>query len=1088
MKRITSIFVFLACIGTFAIAQEVQITGTVTSAEDGSILPGVSVVVQGTTTGTTTKIDGDYSLTVPAEATVVFSFVGMVTQEVALAGRTVLDVVLESEAIAVGEVVVTAFGITREKKSLGYAVQEVNSEEINTVPTDNFVKNLSGKVAGVRVTDNGNFAGGVNVLVRGSTSIFGSNQALIVIDGVPVNNVNTNNNGQLDGRSGFDYGNTGSDINPADVENISVLKGAQATALYGSRAANGVIMVTTKKGEKGKGLGVEFSTNYTIGVVDKTTFPEYQMEYGQGYGPYYSDGDYPFLVEDANGNLSTPTGEDGSVGQKFDPELMVYNWDAYWLESPNYDTKTPWTAPENDPLYFFNNSQMVTTNIAFTGGGEKSTFRLAYTNISNSGIMPNSQLVKHNFNLSGSYNILDNLKISASANYINTNTQGRNETGYSGNLISGYRQWWATNVDLKAQKDLYTRTLENATWNPSGPPGDLDPLFWNNPYWQRHKSYQSDSKDRVISYVKLDWDATSYLSFMARVSGDFYGMLQEERMAQGSVAGEFGVQRPEVTSGYARFTRSFIETNVDLMANFHKDFNNLSLVVLAGTNIRRTEWDEIYTSTNGGLSVPDIYAISNSVSSPLPAEEENGIIGVNGYFASASVGYNNLVFLDATYRYDISSTLPKDSWAYGYPSVTASFMFSELTELSWLSMGKLRAGWAQVGSATGYNNINDSYFLQTPFDGLPVARASRTANNPNLKPEISTGIEAGLEARFLQNRVGLDLTYYDNLTKNQIIPISVPFETGYSFRYINAGEMSNKGWEVVLTGAPVVTSDFRWDIGVNWAKNTNKVVELYTNPETGEKLETLVLSEPQGGVSIVAREGEPYPTILGTDYDYHENGGKIVSQSRGTYQHTSTSDIPIGNVNPDFNMGINNAFQYKNLSFSFLIDWQQGGSVFSLDQWYGQGTGLYIETVGTNDLGNPVRDPIVENEDGTYAPESGGFIREGVDADGNPNTARAPGDYYWGRGWALSPNKEFVYDASYVKLRELVLTYSFPMAHNKAIQGMSLSFVGSNLWIIHKNLPHADPEASQTNGNIQGWQSGVMPTTRNFGFTLNLQF
>ncbi|MCK5462050.1 MAG: TonB-dependent receptor plug domain-containing protein, partial [Bacteroidales bacterium] len=448
MKRFISLFVCLVLIGIQAIvAQDIEISGKV-SDPSGTPLPGVSIVVKGTTTGTASNVDGNYELPVPPGATLVFSSVGMKSQEIAVGNQTVIDIVLEFDVVGLDEVVVTALGITREKKSLGYATQEVTGEEVNKVKSDNFVNSMSGKVSGVHVKSNGNMGGSTNVIIRGATSFIGTNQALFVIDGVPVNNSNTNNQGQIDGRSGYDYGNFAADINPADIESISVLKGAAATALYGSRAARGVIMITTKKGSMtpGKAVGVEINSSVSFGTYDKSTFPTFQNEYGGGYGPYYSGGDYPFLQEydfngDGNQDLVVPFTEDASFGQKFDPNLMVFQSASLYPESPHYNQKTPWVGAKNDPGTFFQTGVTWNNNVVVSGGGEKTTFRLSYTNYNQKGIVENSEMKRNNFLLSGSYRISEKLSVTGSANYIETKAKGRNGTGYSQNIMSMFRQW-----------------------------------------------------------------------------------------------------------------------------------------------------------------------------------------------------------------------------------------------------------------------------------------------------------------------------------------------------------------------------------------------------------------------------------------------------------------------------------------------------------------------------------------------------------------------------------------------------------------------------------------------------------------------
>lgn len=1097
MRKSTIMLVFLLLAGVnFAFAQSRTVTGKVTSSQDGLGMPGVSVVVKGTQIGTTTDIDGVYTISVlPEHKTLVYSFVGMTTKEVLIGDQKTINVLLDPDVFQIDEVVVTALGITREKKSLGYATQEISGEELNTVKSDNFINSLSGRSAGVSVKANGNIGGSTNVIIRGSSSLTQNNQALFIVDGVPINNDNTNNTGQVSGRNGYDYGNAASDINPNDIESMSVLKGAAATALYGARAANGVILITTKKGTKKvgmkKGFGVAINSNVTTGFIDKSTFPKYQQEYGAGYGQfYYSESDYPgfenYYDVDGDGQLdyTVPTYEDASVGQKFDPSITLYQWDSYDPASPNYMKKTPWVAPgDNGPAYFFDNSLSLTNSVEVNGASDNGTFRLSYTNLDQKGIMPNSHLKRNNFLFTGTYDIMKDLKVTASANYVNTQGQGRNSTGYSDNIVSSFRQWMQTNVDYKMQETVYNLTERNVTWNPNSPT-DLAPAYWDNPYWVRYQNYETDERDRIIGYLQADWKINSYLSLMGRASVDTYAELQEERKAVGSGSGEFGVGRPDVTSGYSRFDRSFMESNMDLMLRFYKAFGEqLNLNAFVGTNIRRTKVDQVFASTDGGLILPGLYSLGNSINPMLAPEERLTEVGVNGIFASASLGYHNFLFLDATIRRDQSSTLPIDENSYVYPSVSGSWLFSENLKQDWLQSGKFYIGYAGVGNDAPWGSDKDTYFQNTTFGGTALFSIPNTKNNKELKPENTAALEGGIELTMLQKRLRFDMSLYKSNTTNQIMPVSTSFATGYSTKFVNAGEVENKGIEIVLGGTPYVNKDFRWDINVNYAKNVNEVVSLEGD------IQNLQIAALQGGVSINAKVGEPYGTILGTDYVY-TNGEKTVG-ANGYYLRTTTSDKVIGNINPDWNAGMNNKFSYKNWSASFLLDYQKGGSIFSLDLWYGMATGLYEETVGNNDLGNPVRDPVVLNEDGSYGANSGGLLLDGVYADGSANTTRVEGGDYRVWGYSRNPNSAFVYDASYLKLRELVISYSLPqsvIAKAGWIQGATFSIVGSNLWILMKNLPHADPEASQSSGNVQGWQSGVMPSTRNVGFSVNLQF
>jgi TonB-linked SusC/RagA family outer membrane protein len=1105
MKKIVLLLAFFAIGLQVLMAQTKEITGKVTSSEDGGAIPGVTVSVKGTTMGTITDMDGMFKLKVPQDSkTLVIAFVGMKTQEIEIGSQSSINVQLSAENIAVDEVVVTALGITREKKTLGYAVQEVAGAELNNSKNANFVTSLSGRVSGIQVKNNTNFGGSTNVVIRGATSLTGNNQALFVVDGIPIDNSNTNNSGQTTGRSGYDYGNAAADINPNDIESISVLKGAAATALYGSRATAGVILITTKKGKaSGNTPNVKLSSNVTFSTIDKSTFPKYQDKYGAGYGKaLYSPGSaYPgfenYFDVDGDGNIdyTVPYYEDASRGQKFDPAVSVFQWDALDPASPNYKKATPWVPSANGPATFFETGVGTTNSIDISGGDDKTVYRFAYTYYDQSGVMPNSNLTKNNAVFVGSHKILDNLKSTTSVNYINTAGKGRPSTGYSDNIMSSFRQWSQNNVDYAAQKAMYEKTHRNVTWNPAAP-DNLAPAYWDNPYWVRYENYEKDARSRIIGYTQLDWDITSGLKAMGRFAIDTYSELQEEHKAVGSASGEFGVGRNDATSGYSRFERAFTETNLDFMLNYHKAITDkFDLSAMLGTNIRRTKTESVYASTNNGLAVAGVYALNNSVDPLLPPEESLTQVGVNGIFGSVSLGYSNTYFVDATIRRDQSSTLPEAENTYYYPSVTGNMVFSNLIDASWLSLGKVRLNYAQVGSSAPALSVKDVYIANPPFNGNSMVTVPNTKQNATLKPEKQTALEAGLEMNFLQNRVGFDASVYKNNTTNQLMPVSVSYVTGYSQKWVNAGEIQNKGIELAINGTAVKAKDFSWDLRLNWSKNKSEVMSLYTD-ESGNEVTNLLIGSLQGGVSINATVGQPYGTIKGSDYTYHENGGKLINPANGRYYKTSTNDKVIGDINPDWIGGLTNTFKYKSVTLSFLVDMQKGGDIFSLDLWYGMGTGLYEETAGLNDLGNQMRDAIVWNDpknktkEGGYAPTSGGVINEGVMADGSPNWVRRSQETYTAIGWSADPNKRFVYDASYVKLRELTITYDLPktLVKKAYLSGASIAFVGSNLWILSKNLPHADPEASQSSGNIQGWQSGVMPATKNLGFTLNLQF
>ncbi len=1052
-------------------AQERSVSGIV-SDNAGMPLPGVSVLIKGTKNGTQSDFDGKYSIKAQPSDVLVFSYVGMKSSEKS-ASSTTLNVKLASDATQLESVVVTAMGITREKKSLGYATQKVDGGEVNNVPSTNFVNNMAGKVAGLQVKTSGNIGGSTNVVIRGFKSINGNNQALFVIDGVPVDNSNTNSVRQQTAGNGYDYGNAAADINPADIESINVLKGAAATALYGSRAANGAIMITTKKGKGQKGIGISFDSSVSIGTVDKSTFTDYQTTYGQGYFPSFR------TAFDVNGDGTNDkvvrTNHDGSYGPAYDGSL-VYGWDSFVPESPYYKTARKWQAAENGAITFFENPITATNSISLSGGGDKGNYSLSYTNTSAKGLLPNSSQDKNSFLGNASYKLNDKFSSSFFANYINTRTVGRNSTGYSGNIISGFRQWFSSNIDLQEQKDIYFATRKNYTWNPNSPT-NITPAYWNNPYFERYENYQNDTRNRFLGNASLSYKATKWLDVVGRVSVDTYADIQEERRANGSYGGDaFGIAQSNESSGYQRFNRNYSEFNYDLMLNFNKDITeDLNLKGVAGVNIRRQKSNSILSSTSGGLYVPKLYTLTNSVNTVEKPVETETNQGVNGYYLSASLGYSSYLFLDATIRRDVSSTLPSDNNEYYYPSVSSSFLFSNLLDLDWLTLGKARLGYAEVGNDAPFAKTNDYFISPSPF-GTPLYSVSSTKNNPNLEPERTKSWEAGLEMQFLKRRIGFDLSLYKTNTINQIVDLPISESTGYTRVYTNVGNIENKGIELTLNLVPVQTENFSWDITSNFTKNKNTIKSLI------EGIDNYQLGSFQGGVSVNATVGQPYGTIQGTVYETHANGQRLVDQTTGKYVISSTNDNVLGTFVPDWNAGINNKFAYKNFTFSFLVDIQHGGSIFSLDRWYGEGTGITTNTVFTNDLGNPVRNTIANG---------GGMLLSGVDENGNPNTKRVEtSDGTDGVfGYLGSASSDYVYDASYVKLREVTFGYTFPKKMlGETFQELYLGLSGTNLWIIDKNLPDADPEAGLSSGNLQGFQSGVLPTTRNFAFNLKVKF
>lgn len=1068
MKKLLLVMALVTTACSSLLAQSRVVTGKVTASEDGSALPGVSVSLKGTSRGVTTTADGSYKISVDNGAALQFSFVGYKAQTITVGSQSTINVVLVADAAELSEVVVTALGLTRTKNSLPYAAQQVKGDELTRVRSGNAFSALSGKVAGLQITQGNAIGGSTNVVIRGNKSLTGNNQALFVVDGVPVDNTNKNSSDQQTGRGGYDYGNAAADINPDDIESMTVLKGAAATALYGSRASNGVIMITTKKAKKGLGLTV--NAGLTVGTIDKTTFPTYQNQYGAGYSdPYQKDGFYYF---DANGDgtkdLVVPTAEDASYGAKFNPSLMVYHWDSFDPAGPNYLKTKPWVAAQNTPVKFYETAISNNVNVQLDGATDQGTFKLGYTRNDERGTLPNSNVTKNIMNLAGSYNISKKVTASASANFSVIDGKGRYGSGYSGlNVNQNFRQWYQTNVDILEQKDAYFRNSQNVTWNwgdPSTPAG-LKPIFTDNYYWTRYQNYETDTRSRIFGNAMLNYKAADFLNFMGRVTLDTYNEFQEERKAVGS----------QGVPGYSRFDRAFQEMNYDLMANFDKNVaDGLNVKALAGLNLRKSYIRSISAATNGGLIVPGLYSISNSLGTVSAPSENYQPREVFGVFGGLTLSYKDFLTLDGTIRQDKSSTLPKSNNAYLYYAGSASWLFSHhIEDLPWLTSGKLRMNYATVGNDAPWGSVKNVYDKPDPFGPTILFSAPSTQNNPFLKPEQTQSKEVGLEMAFLQNRLGFDFTYYHTNTLDQILPAAVSSATGFTSTFVNAGNIQNTGFELSLYGSPIKTADFSWNVNVNWTKNTSKVLSLYNDSQN------LQIASFQGGVTLNATVGEPYGTLKGKTWKML-NGEKLV-KANGRYDITSTTTNIIGNVNPDWIGGINNSFKYKNVTLNFLIDIKRGGSVFSLDQYYGQATGVYPESVVINDKGNPSRSTIAEG---------GGVIMPGVKADGTPNTTRVENDYGT-FGYAQNPAAAFVYDASYIKLREANIVYSLPSSVVRklgGVKGVDLSIFGRNLWIIQKYVPYADPEENLSSGNVQGNQSGAYPTTRSIGFNIKLLF
>ncbi|MDQ3535098.1 MAG: SusC/RagA family TonB-linked outer membrane protein, partial [Bacteroidota bacterium] len=818
MKKLLLFNLFTFVLISFVLAQGRTVTGTVTSQEDGSALPGVNVLVQGTTSGTTTDLDGTYQLNVPENVnTLVFSFIGYVTEQVNIGNRSVVDLRLVSDIQQLTEVVVTALGVSRERKSIGYSVQEISGAGIAQAAEPNMVNALQGQIAGVQIQGTqGAIGGSTRITIRGVNSFLGDNQPLFVVDGMPINNDNYATSQQLTGFGGgaYDYGNAASDINSMDIETMSVLKGTAATALYGTRGANGVILITTKSGRKSTGIGIDVNSITTF-ETPLALLP-HQQRYGGGAIVDTPSGFQEF-TENGQQFFAPVYSKDGSWGPAYDPNRMVRHWDSWDPNSPNYGETRPWVAPANGYENFFETGTTLQNSIGLSSGNDQGNIRVSYTNLTTNGVMPNSNLARNTFSLNANYNLTDRLTIFTSGSAVRQNASGRNATGYDNtNPMQGFTQWWQTQLDVNRLRDQYKRSDgQQYTWNPTGiitndegalTGFDPSPYFFDNPYFVRNEFLQEDTRDRLFGNMGLSYRLAEGLSVSLRGMRDGFTFRTREAVPFGSV----------LQSSYSESTRTFNETNLEAKIAYDRQINeNFSINTFIGGNLMDQERNRISAATTGGLALPGFYNISNDAGNPA-IDTEQIRRQINSVFGFASLGLFSTVFVDLSLRGDWSSTLPAAHNNFWYPSISTSFVFTELPVLAnnnIISFGKLRAGYGTAGNDANPYRLQNVYTAQQPNFGenprytVPVVR-----NNPNLRPEFTHEFEVGLEMNFLRDRLGFDFSYYDRTTRDQIFSVASSAASGFNSRFVNAGSMRNSGIELMLRATPLMINDFTWEV------------------------------------------------------------------------------------------------------------------------------------------------------------------------------------------------------------------------------------------------------------------------------------
>ena len=1040
------------------------ITGKVTDASTGQPLPFVTVTVKNTTIGQVTDVNGAYSLTVPDEAeALIFSFVGYVNVEEIIGNRTVINVAMKENVTSLDEIVVTALGVEREQKALGYAVQEVQGDELTEARETNVVNSLAGRVAGVQVVGGSSGVGSTSLItIRGESSLIpGQNSPLFVVDGIPISNRTTSN--QAEGNLETDYGNGAQDINPDDIASISVLKGPNATALYGSRGANGVILITTKSGKDSGGFRVDINQNVTF--ERPLRIPGYQNEYGQGAGGEFAFGDgFGAGINDNIEESWGPRFEGQPIVQHNSPTSSGFRAGDFTLrprdEEGNFTdeaTPLPWTASPDNIEDFFRTGYTSSTNIAMSGSNENGNFRTAYTRLTSEGILPNTDYNRDNFALSGSYHIGEKVKVTASMNYVNSNSDNRPNNSYGTENIMYLWVWFGRQIDMSTLRDYWQPGKEgiqqfnyNYNWH-------------DNPYFTMYENTNGFDKDRLFGNLRVDFQLTDELSFMIRSGLDLFNELRTGRRA-------FSTQRfPR--GQYREDDIYFREQNTDFLLTYNKDLDGIFQVGASiGGNLRQDENRYKRVSANA-LSVPGIFNFGNAAE-PLAKNQFNDEREVQSLYGFFNLSYKNILFLDITGRNDWSSTLPSDNNSYFYPSVGLSAIISDMTELpSFISFAKLRAGWAIVGNDTDPYSLVNTFPFEEPFGDVARVNASEVLRNSNLKPEESNSFELGADIRLFKGRIGLDATYYQANTKNQILELPVSYTSGYRSRMINAGEIENKGVELVLNGQILQSENgFSWMSTVNFTRNRGTVKELI------DDLDVYTISDNY--IEVQARVGGRVGDVYGTGFKTVEDEnspffGQVIHDENGFAIRDPTLKN-LGNYNPDFMMGFQNTFTYKGISLGVLFDWRHGGVVNSRTVLIGGTSGMMDFTAEGREEGI-ISEGVVENADGSY----------------RPNDVRLSGrDYYW---WRYNRGNEEVgmFDASFLKLREVKISYSLPqsMLQGTPIRTVTISAVGRNLALWTEN-PHFDPETLSFNGGtiVPGVEDMATPSSRSIGFNLNVTF
>ncbi|WP_188625390.1 SusC/RagA family TonB-linked outer membrane protein [Pedobacter quisquiliarum] len=1044
MKKLLQSLFLLMFIAMSAMAQQRTVTGTVTGKDDGQAIPGVTIRIQGTKGGTVTGATGTFSISVPATATALeFSYLGYVTQVVPISGNS-MNVSLASDSETLAEVnIVGALGITRSERSVGTAQQSLKGDQLTQTKQVDLNTALAGKIAGVQVLGgSGARFGAASVRIRGISSIDGGRDPLYVVDGVVV---------------------PATSVNMDDVEDLTVLKGPGATSLYGQRGDAGVVVIKTKRAAN-KGFGIELNHSTTLERV--ATLPDYQNEYGGGatqdwntfvYNPATDD---PALAN-MNGARYYNYGVDESWGPKFDgqPYAPWYAWNKF---DPEYAQLQPYVAQPNNIRDFYNTGVQNNTNIAISQSSEKFNGRASYTNINQTGISPNTKMDQNRVSVNTTYNPIPKLTITSNVNFNVINYFNRPAEGYGAQTSGSFNQWFHRDTEIEKLKNYRNPDGTFTTWNIVGP-RNTSPQYWDNPYVEAYENIAVNNSSRVFGLMSASYKVLPELTLDFTAKGNYSSGAYNSRVASGTLNLE------SYTAGQSRSR----ENNFVFDAMYKKLFgDDFSLNAGAFAELRINHDEQMETATAGGFTVPNFYNVSASKDRPT-ATNASFDKKVRSFYGFGSLGYKNFLFLDLNIRNDWSSSLPRNNNSYLYGGGSLAFVFTDLIKnKDILSFGKANVSYGRTGSDIDPYKIYQTYTSNGFYGNFPSLSVPNQIPNENLKPALSDSYEAGVELRFVKDRIRFNFNYYNRSSKDQIISLSLPSSTGFSSALVNAGEIKSHGIEFSLGGTPIKSKTVTWDLNANFARGKSKIIELYPGLDNFPYDSFGYVGTPS--INVERRVGQEWGTLVTTGIKRNEQGQAIIDADGYPLLE---DDHNLGSFVPDLTGGLTSTVTYKSFIFGASLDFQVGGKLFSVSRGNTFGSGLALETAGLNDKGNPKRDDPANG---------GGILIPGVyESNGQPNTTYIGAqDYY--EGYIPYAWEEQTYKASYVKLRELSLGYSLPasFASKLKAQRASVSLVARNPWLIYTAVPGIDPSES-----AGSWmEGGQLPGTRTIGLNLKVTF